>query len=56
MWRGTVWLRRAAALVFGLGCLAVAVYAFTFFSRDTSLGNPFDAKETTTVVVVFTDG
>lgn len=45
MWRGTtVWLRRAAALVFGLGCLAVAVYAFTFFSRDTSLGNPFDAR------------
>ena len=44
MWRGTVWLRGTAALVFGLGCLAVALYAFTFFSRDTSLDNPFDAR------------
>ncbi|MGO4774785.1 DUF2306 domain-containing protein, partial [Lysobacter sp. 2RAB21] len=44
MRQGAVWLRRAAALVFGLGCLAVAVYAFTFFSRETSLRNPFDAR------------
>ncbi|MGH8083149.1 MAG: DUF2306 domain-containing protein [Lysobacter sp.] len=42
--RGTVWLQRTAALVFGLSCLAVAVYAFTFFSRNTNLSNPFDAR------------
>lgn len=41
---GTVWLRRVAALIFGLGCLAVALYAFTFFSRDSNIGNPFDAR------------
>lgn len=44
MRRAAVWLRRAAALAFGLGCLAVAAYAFTFFSRDTDLSNPFTAR------------
>ncbi|MGO1070604.1 DUF2306 domain-containing protein [Lysobacter sp. CA199] len=44
MWTGAVWLRRMAALLFGLGCLAVAVYAFTFFAGDANLNNPFHAR------------
>lgn len=45
MSRAKVWLRWGAALTFGLSCVAVAVYAFTFFHyRDASMGNPFDAR------------
>lgn len=44
MRRATVWLQRGVALVFGLSCLAVAAYAFAFFYREASLGNPFTAR------------
>ncbi|MEH6420674.1 DUF2306 domain-containing protein [Pseudomonas sp. CGJS7] len=40
----SICLRWTAALLFGLGCFAVAYYAFTFFSREINLNNPFTAR------------